>query len=78
VQIYQWPTPFRATYWYLYTQEGDTLPSAGEVDYLAIPTDREGLDAMVFDSIKSGFTLIGAGGGVSVYERVGLAQKGAG
>ena len=28
-RIYQWPTPFRATYWGLYTQEGQRLPFAG-------------------------------------------------
>src|ERR1700739_4873500 len=42
---YQWPTPFRATYWGLYTQEGQTLPSASTVQYLVTPSYRSGVDA---------------------------------
>lgn len=67
---YQWPTPFRATYWGLYTQEGQTLPSAGTVQYLVIPSYRSGVDAATFRSIASQFRLVGAGGGVQVYRRV--------
>lgn len=67
---YQWPTPFRATYWYLYTQEGQTLPVAPKVQYLVIPTERTGLDAQVFDRIAAQFRLVAEGGGVSVYRRI--------
>jgi uncharacterized membrane protein len=70
VYCYQWPTPFRATYWYLYTQEGKTLPVASKVQYLVIPTDRTGLDATVFDKIATQFHLVAEGGGVSVYQRI--------
>ena len=71
VYCYQWPTPFQATYWGLYTQEGRRLPQAATVQYLVIPTEREGTDATVFASIADRFRLVGSGGGASVYERTG-------
>jgi uncharacterized membrane protein len=73
VYCYQWPTPFRATYWGLYTQEGQLLPSAGQVQYLVIPTLRTGLDETTFDAVSSQFRVVTSGGGASVYERVGPA-----
>jgi uncharacterized membrane protein len=73
VYCYQWPTPFRASYWGLYTQEGQLLPSAGQVQYLVIPTLRTGLDETTFDAVSSQFRLVTSGGGASVYERVGPA-----
>ena len=72
VYCYQWPTPFRAEYWHLYTQEGESLPFASKVQYLAIPTDRTGEDARVFDRIADQFRLVARGGGVDVYQRVPL------
>jgi uncharacterized membrane protein len=69
VRIYQWPTPFRATYWGLYNQEGQRLPFAGQVQYLVIPTLLYGVDQTVFTSISADFALVAAGGGVSVYRR---------
>lgn len=71
VDCYQWPTPFRATYWGTYTQEGQRLPQAATVQYLVIPTYRTGTDAEVFDSIAPAFRLVASGGGASVYERMG-------
>lgn len=70
VQVYQWPTPFRATYWALYTQEGQRLPMADQVQYLALPTNFADFP-QVLASIGSHFTLIAAGGIVAVYERNG-------
>ena len=72
---YQWPTPFRATYWGLYKQEGQTLPTAGSVQYLVIPSYQSGQDAATFRSIASQFRLVSAGGGAQVYERVGAPSK---
>jgi uncharacterized membrane protein len=70
-RIYQWPTPFRATYWYLYTQEGQRLPFANQVQYLVLPLQLAPSDQPVFDSISSQFKLIDQGGGVGVYRRIG-------
>jgi hypothetical protein len=69
VRIYQWPTPFRATYWYLYQQEGQQLPFANQVQYLVIPMQLSASDQPVFNSISSQFRLVGQGGGVGVYVR---------
>lgn len=74
VYCYQWPTPFRATYWGLYTEEGKTLPSAAKVQYLVIPALRSADDEVVFLRIRSQFRLISAGGGVQVYRRVRAGQ----
>ena len=68
--IYQWPTPFRAQYWGLYTQEGQRLSFASTVQYLVIPAQRSGTDKAVFDSIASRFRLVASGGGADVYERI--------
>jgi uncharacterized membrane protein len=69
VRIYQWPTPFRATYWGLYNQEGERLPFADQVQYLVLPIDLNGIDEQVFQSISEQFTLVEQGGGVGVYVR---------
>jgi uncharacterized membrane protein len=69
VRAYQWPTPFRATYWALYKQEGQRLPFANQIQYLIIQTNLSPDDATTFASIASQFTLIAQGGGVSVYHR---------
>jgi uncharacterized membrane protein len=69
VRIYQWPTPFRATYWYLYNQEGQRLPMADQVQYLALPTNFADYPD-VLESISSQFKLIATGGTVAVYKRV--------
>jgi uncharacterized membrane protein len=70
VRIYQWPTPFRATYWGLYTQEGQRLPFSNQIQYLVIPSVLSGVDQTVFESIDSDFQLVGQGGGASVYRRI--------
>jgi uncharacterized membrane protein len=67
--IYQWPTPFRATYWGLYNEEGERLPFSKQIQYVVVPLDLSGVDEQVFKSISSQFTLISQGGGVGVYER---------
>jgi uncharacterized membrane protein len=72
MQIYQWPTPFRATYWYLYTQEGQRLPLADQVQYLALPTNFADFPD-VLNSIRSQFQLVATGGTVAVYKRIGTA-----
>lgn len=77
VYCYQWPTPFRATYWGLYTQEGQTLPFAGTVQYLIIPGERSADDEATFERIASQFRLIAAGGGAEVYLRVAPAPASA-
>jgi uncharacterized membrane protein len=71
LRIYEWPTPFEANYWGLYTQEGDRLPFAGQVQYVVIPSFLYGNDQTVFASISAGFQLVAQGGGVSVYRRTG-------
>ena len=75
VYCYQWPTPFRASYWGLYDQEGQVLPSAPSVQWLAIPTFRDGVDARTFDAIAYQFQLVATGGGVEVYRRVAPSNQ---
>ncbi len=70
LQIYQWPTPFKANYWGLYKQEGQRLPFSGQVQYVVVPTFLFGEDQAVFSSIASDFELVAEGGGVSVYRRI--------
>jgi uncharacterized membrane protein len=72
-RIYEWPTPFAAQYWGLYTQEGQRLPFADTVQYLVIPlpADLSPPDQAVWRSISCDFVAIGQGGGVVVYRRLG-------
>ncbi len=72
-RIYQWPTPFSAQYWGLYTHEGQRLPFAGTVQYvvLPLPTGLSRTDQAVWDSISRQFVRVGQGGGVAVYRRAG-------
>lgn len=39
-QIYMWPNPFRAAYWGRFDREGECLPRAESVRYLALPNDN--------------------------------------
>jgi uncharacterized membrane protein len=39
VQVYLWPTPFAASHWKLFQQEGQRLPQADTIQYLLLPTD---------------------------------------
>ncbi len=72
-QIYQWPTPFAAQYWALYTQEGERLPFADTVQYVVLPApaDLSPPDQTVWKSISHQFVAVGHGGGVVVYRRAG-------
>ncbi len=69
-RIYQWPTPFAAQYWGLYTQEGQRLPFAGQVQYLVLPAVLSRSDQAVLTSISRQFVAVAHGGGVVVYRRV--------
>jgi uncharacterized membrane protein len=70
-RIYEWPTPFSAQYWGLYTQEGQRLPFADTVQYvvLPLPVDLSPSDLAVWDSISHQFVTVRQGGGVAVYRR---------
>jgi uncharacterized membrane protein len=70
-RIYQWPTPFRATYWHLYTQEGKRLPFADQVQYVVVPVDLSPPDQIVLRSISKQYVSLGQAGGVVVYRRIG-------
>ena len=69
-RIYQWPTPFSAQYWGLYTQEGQRLPFADQVQYLVLPAVLSRADQAVLTSISRQFVAVAHGGGVVVYKRV--------
>jgi hypothetical protein len=70
-QIYQWPTPFAAQYWGLYTQEQQRLPFADTVQYVVLPppADLAPNDRATWNSISHQFVTVGQGGGVVVYRR---------
>jgi uncharacterized membrane protein len=71
-RIYQWPTPFSAQYWGLYTQERQRLPFANQVQYVVLPADLADIspsDEVVWESISRQFATVGQGGGVVVYRR---------
>ncbi len=71
LRCYLWPTPFRAQYWDLYTQEGQRLPFAGQVRYLFLPTTLSPSDRTVLDSIRSQFRVVRSDAQATLWERVG-------
>lgn len=69
-RIYMWPTPFKAQYWGLYTQEGQRLPFANQIQWLVLPTDLSTADgAATFASIAPHFHIVTRAGDVALYER---------
>ncbi len=70
-RIYMWPTPFSASYWGLYQQEGQRLSFAGQIQYLVLPTDLTGTDATVFASIAGEYQVVRQVGNVAVYRKLG-------
>jgi len=69
-QIYQWPNPFFAQDWGLYTREGQRLPFADQVQYVVIPSQLSGPDQVAWASIEQQFSEIGEASGVAVYRQV--------
>ena len=53
-RVYMWPTPFAASNWKTFKQEGQLLPEARDVEYLFLPTNLED-HAGVFDRVRSEF-----------------------
>jgi uncharacterized membrane protein len=54
-RIYMWPTPFAASNWKTFKQEGQRLPEAKDVQYLLLPPNLED-HAGVLDRVKPEFT----------------------
>jgi uncharacterized membrane protein len=71
LRCYQWPTPFEATYWGLYTQEGQRLPFAGQVRYLFLPTRLAPGDLRVLDGIRGQFHIVRTDAQATLWERRG-------
>ncbi len=74
-RIYMWPTPFAAKYWGLYQQEGERLPFADQIQYLALPTDLTGDDAAVFASISKQYRMVDRVGDVALYRKAGTSES---
>jgi hypothetical protein len=69
-RVYMWPTPFSASDWGLYDQEGQRLSFAGEIQYLLLPTGGGG-DPKTFASIAQDYKIIDRSGDVVLYEKIG-------
>ncbi len=69
VRCYQWPTPFRAHYWGLYTEEGRPLPVAAEVGYLFLPTRLAPADRAVLDAIRGQFRVVRTDAQATLWQR---------
>lgn len=57
-RAYQWPTPFKASYWGQFKQEGQRLPFAGQVQYIALPTTLNPSDQEVLAPIMPDFVVV--------------------
>jgi len=75
-RIYMWPTPFAASYWGLYHQEGQRLPFADQIQYLVLPTDLIGSDASTFAGIATQYRVVTEDDGVALYQKVAGAPPG--
>lgn len=72
-RVYMWPTPFSAQYWGLYTQEGQRLPFANQIQYLVLPTPLTGTDETTFSQIARQYRSVKQVGNVVVYKKIGPA-----
>lgn len=69
-QIYEFPVPWRAANWGDFSQEGERLPFAEEVEYVLVPVEMGGdLEDIVRSLPAEGFTVIHRAGGFEVLER---------
>ena len=68
-RAYQWPTPFRAQYWGVWTQEGQRLPFADDVQYVVLPVQLSPGDQAVYDRIRADFTIVKQVGYAMLLER---------
>jgi uncharacterized membrane protein len=68
-RIYMFPTPFRATYWGTFDQEGERLPEADTVDYVFVPTYLGSEPAAVLANIRHEFETVYEDGGVLLLRR---------
>jgi uncharacterized membrane protein len=69
VNIYMWPNPFSASYWDTFKQEGQRLPQAAQVQYLALPTDLTD-HPDVFAKEAPHFKVVVRAGDATLYERI--------
>ena len=74
-RIYMWPTPFHASNWNTFKQEGECLPIANDVQYLMLPPDL-GDNADVFNTIQSQFQVVAKSSNVVLYKRVPGSSSG--
>ena len=64
-----WPTPFHASNWNTFKQEGECLPIANDVQYLMLPPDL-GDHADVFNTIQSQFQVVAKSSNAVLYKRI--------
>ena len=67
------PTPFAASTWGVYDQEGKELPFTNEIEYVFISTNLEG-HQKDWDEVKDRFTLVVDGRYSALSVRRDLAQ----
>jgi uncharacterized membrane protein len=72
-RIYMFPTPFAASTWGVYDQEGKELPFANEIEYVFISVSLEG-HQKDWDKVKAGFTLVVQGRYSALYVRNDLVR----
>jgi uncharacterized membrane protein len=68
-RIYMWPTPFHASNWNTFKQEGECLPIANDVQYLMLPPNL-GDNANVLNAIQSQFQVVAKSSNAVLYKRV--------
>ena len=70
-RIYMFPNPWRAQYWGTFTQEGQQLPEADDVEYVMVPSVLDQEPKAVFDRIRGEFDTVYDDGGVTLVRRRG-------
>ena len=75
VFIYQFPTPFEATFWGLSDHEGQRLPEADTIEYVFLPVDLEDRYVPAWDAVKDDFVLDQGIGAAALYRRKDLPAR---
>jgi uncharacterized membrane protein len=70
VRVYQWPTPFKASYWGLLKQEGQRLPFADQVQYVFVPLTMDKANMALLDTIRPHFEVVRQVGNSILLRRV--------
>jgi uncharacterized membrane protein len=68
-EIYMFPTPFHASYWGTFKQEGQRLPQADRVEYILVPTVLDPQPTEILSAIRGDYDTVYEAGNVTLLKK---------